>query len=335
MPSAHRDVGRDVIRLEAEALASLATRLGPEFDAAVDRVLACRGRVILCGMGKSGRIAEKIAVTLASTGTPASFLHPAEAYHGDIGNVSAGDVVIAVSNSGATAEVLGLLPAIRAIGATLIALTGPATSPLARAADVALCFGDIREADAMGVVPTVSGALTLALGDALTVAVMTRRGFGAHDYALVHPSGAIGRRLTLKVVDLLRGADTNPVVRSDETFQAAVDALTRQPIGGVSVTDADGRLVGILTDGDVRRTLASSHGAVRDLLARPVADVMTKRPTSVPAATLAFDALRTMETHKPRPVYVLPVVEPSGRVVGMIHMHTLVQAGLTSGKDEA
>lgn len=328
-----------MIAREAEALAGLAGRLGAEFETVVEAILSCRGRVILCGIGKSGQIARKIASTLVSTGTPAAFLHPTEAQHGDIGTVTAADVVIAVSNSGATPELMAVVPSFRVIGAKVVALTGPAASPLARAADVALCYGEVREADPTGVVPTVSGALTLALGDALTVAVMTRRGFRAKDYALVHPSGAIGRKLTLKVEHLLRGADTNPVVPMTAPFQAAIDALTKVPIGGVSVVDADGRLVGLLTDGDVRRTIAASDGSVRDLLARPVREFMTRRPTSIPADMLAIDALRTMETHTPRPVYVLPVVGAPGSanagvVVGMIHMHTLVQAGLTSGKDE-
>jgi len=328
------DVGREVIRREAEALTALAARLGPEFDAAVEAIVATKGRVVVCGVGKSGQIGRKLASTLASTGTPAVFLHAAEGFHGDVGVVTGDDLVLAISNSGTTIEVTGLLPTIRATGARIVALTASAQSALARASDVVLAFGEAREADPLGVVPTVSGALTLALGDALTIALMARRGFGATEYARVHPGGAIGRKMTLKVVDLLRGADTNPVVGAAASFQSAVDALTRQPIGGVSVIDAGGRLVGLLTDGDVRRTIAASEGSVRDLLARPVSDFMTKRPTSIPSATLAFDALRTMETHRPRPVYVLPVVDPAGLVVGMIHMHTLVQAGLTSGKDE-
>lgn len=323
-----------MIRREAEALAALAERVGPEFGAAVDAILECPGRVILCGMGKSGQIAQKIASTLVSTGTPAGYLHPAEGFHGDVGIVTSRDLVLAISNSGATSEVMGLIPTIKALGAKVIALTGSPMSPLARAADIAICWGEIREADPLGVVPTVSSALTLALGDALTVAVMTRRGFGAKDYALVHPSGAIGRKLTLRVVDLLRGADTNPVAQSSASFQSAIDALTRHTLGGVSVIDDAGRLVGLLTDGDVRRTIAAAEGSVRDLLARPVSDFMTKRPTSIAPDTLAFDAIRTMENHRPSAVYVLPVVDATGRAVGLIHMHTLVQAGLTSGKDE-
>jgi arabinose-5-phosphate isomerase len=330
----HREVGRDVVRREAEALLALAERLGPEFDEAVDRVLACPGRVILCGMGKSGQIAQKIASTMVSTGTPAGFLHPAEGFHGDVGIVTSRDVVVVISHSGTTREVLDLIPVIKSLGARVIALTGSKGSPLAREADTVLCWGEIREADPMGVVPTVSAALTLALGDALTVAVMTRRGFGARDYALVHPSGAIGRKLTLRVVDLLRGEATNPTVRATASFSEALATVTRHTLGGVSVVDDGGRLVGLVTDGDVRRTIQAARGSVRELLERPVADFMTREPTRVAPETLAFEALRVMETHRPRPIFLLPVVDAAGRAVGMIHLHTLVQAGLTGGKDE-
>jgi arabinose-5-phosphate isomerase len=333
MGGSHREVGRDVVRREAEALASLAERLGPEFDEAVERILACPGRVILCGLGKSGHVAQKIASTLVSTGTPAGYLHPAEGFHGDVGIVTSRDVVVAVSNSGTTQELLALIPVIKGIGAAVVALTGPRTSPLARAADVAVCWGEAKEADSLGVVPTVSSALTLALGDALTVAVMTRRGFGAKDYALVHPSGAIGRKLTLRVVDLLRGDETNPRVGEASTFADAVTTLTKHHLGGVSVVDEHSRLAGLVTEADVRRAMESAHGTVRDLLARPVREVMTRSPTAVSAADLAFDALKTMESHRPRPVFLVPVVDAERRVVGMINLHSLMQAGLTSGEN--
>jgi arabinose-5-phosphate isomerase len=334
MPESAREVGRDVVRREAEAVAALADRLGPEFDAAVERILSCPGRVILCGMGKSGQIAQKIASTLVSTGTPAGFLHPAEGFHGDVGIVTSRDVVVAVSNSGSTRELVDLVPVIQTLGAKLIVLTGPRSSPLARAADVALCWGEAKEADPLGVVPTVSSALTLALGDALTVAVMTRRGFAAKDYALVHPSGAIGRKLTLRVVDLLRGDETNPRVASDATFGDAVAAISKHHLGGVSVVDGTGRLAGLVTERDVRAAMERAKGTVKALLGKPVTAVMTKTPTSVAADALAFDALRTMESHKPRAVFLVPVVDGAGVVVGMINLHSLMQAGLTSGKDE-
>lgn len=334
MSAEPREVGREVIRREGEALLALAQRLGPEFDQAVEKILSCQGRVILCGIGKSGQIAQKIASTLVSTGTPAGFLHPAEGFHGDVGIVTSRDVVVVVSNSGTTREVLELVPVIRSLGAAVILLTGSRSSSLARDADVVLAWGEIREADPLGVVPTVSSAMTLAMGDALTVAVMVRRGFGAKDYALIHPSGAIGLKLTLRVVDLLRGAETNPMVPSTATFEKALATMTtRHMPGGVSIVDAEGKLVGIVTDGDVRRTIASSKGSVTELLGRPVSDFMTKNPTRVAPETLAFEALRTMESHKPRPINLVPVVDAAGRPVGMIHVHTLVQAGVTGGDE--
>ena len=228
---------------------------------------------------------------------------------------------------------LDLLPVVRRVGARIVALTGPKSSPLAREADLALCWGEIKEADPLGLVPSVSAVLTLALGDALTVALMARRGFTAEDYARLHPSGSIGRRLTVKVKDLLRGPETNPTVVASATFESALSTVTKFTLGGVSVVDAGGKLIGIVTDGDVRRVVAASAGSVRDLLARPVSDFMTKGPTHVGPEALAFDALQVMEGHRPRPITLLPIVGAEGAPLGMIHIHTLVQAGLTSGKD--
>ena len=327
------EIGAEVIGRERDALEALLSRLpgmAKAFDDAVAAVLACPGRVILCGMGKSGQIGRKIASTLVSTGTPASFLHPAEGFHGDVGMVSSRDIVIAISNSGTAREVMDLVPVIRNLGARVIAFTGPASSPLAHAADIALCWGELKEADPTGLVPTASSAATLALGDALTVAVMQGRGFGAGEYRLFHPSGAIGKKLTLRVMDLLRGEQTNPCVVVDSSFREALDAVTRSTLGGVSVVDADGRLVGILTDGDVRRTIQVAEGRVGDLLSRPIAELMTSDPVCTSPDILAIDALRQMEGRKPTPIMLLPVVDGDRRVVGLLHLHTLVQAGLTS-----
>ena len=326
------EIGARVIAGERDALAGLHERmpeLAEAFDEAVATLLGCEGRVILCGMGKSGQIGRKIASTLVSTGTPASFLHPAEGFHGDVGLVTSRDVVIAISNSGSTREVIDLLPVMKNLGAKVLALTGPRESALVRLADVALCWGDIREADPTGLVPTVSAALTLALGDALTVALMEARGFGVGEYRIFHPSGSIGTKLTLRIVDLLRGPHTNPVVASHATFQEALDVMTRHTLGGVNVVDADKKLVGILTDGDVRRCMQVASGSVGDLLGRPIEELMTPAPTSVRADVLAIDALRTMEEHQPRPIYLLPVVDEDGLAVGLVHVHDLVQAGLT------
>jgi arabinose-5-phosphate isomerase len=335
MATEPHEFGADVITAERDALTGLLERLpgmAGDFDRAVDLMHACEGRVIVCGMGKSGQIGRKLASTLVSTGSLASFLHPAEGFHGDVGIVTARDVVVAISNSGSTREVLELVPTLQNLGAKLIALTGPEVSPLARAADVALCWGEIREADPTGLVPTVSAVLTLALGDALTVALMRRRGFTTDQYRLFHPSGAIGTKLTLRIVDLLRGPHTNPVVAQDATFKEALERVTSSTLGGVNVVDADRRLVGILTDGDVRRCMQGASGSVADLFARPIGEIMTRDPTSIGPETLALDALRTMESHQPRPIYLLPVVDEAGRPVGLVHLHTLVQAGLTADR---
>jgi arabinose-5-phosphate isomerase len=328
------EIGREVVRRERDALDRLAEGLGETFDRAVEMLLACEGRVVVCGMGKSGHVGRKIASTLVSTGTPSAFLHPVEAFHGDVGLVTARDVVLAISNSGSTRELMELVPVLRNLGAQVIALTGSSHTPLARLADLALCWGDVEEADPMALVPTVSAAVTLALGDALTVALMARRGFDRADYRLFHPSGTIGSKLTTRVIDLLRGPFTNPVVPDTATFGEALDVVTRNTLGGVSVTGEDGRLVGILTDGDVRRTIQVSDGAVDDLLDRPIREVMTRDPTTVHPEALALDAVRVMEDHQPRPVFILPVVDDDGRPVGMIHLHSLVQAGLSTDRSE-
>lgn len=328
------ETGSEVVRREAQALERLAAGLGADFDRAVEWLLACAGRVVVCGMGKSGQIGHKIASTLVSTGTPAVFLHPAEGFHGDVGIVTSRDVVVAISNSGSTREVVDLVPVMKNLGARVIALTGNAASPLGRAADLALVWGEMREADATGLVPTVSAALTLAMGDALTVALMERRGFGASQYRLFHPSGAIGAKLTLRVIDLLRGPHTNPTVPESATFQQALDAVTRSTLGGVSVVDADGRLVGLITDGDVRRTIQVAQGSVGALLSRPAREVMSQGPTSIGPEALALDALRRMEEHKPRPINLICVADAAGRAVGLLHVHTLVQAGLAGRASE-
>lgn len=326
------EIGREVVERERDALDRLAASLGASFDEAVEILLGCQGRVIVCGMGKSGHVGRKIAATLVSTGTPSAFLHPAEGFHGDVGIVTSRDVVLAISNSGTTREVLELVPVIRNLGAKVIVCTQAPHSPLARVSDVALCWGEIREADPMELVPTVSAAVTLALGDALTVALMERRGFGPQDYSLFHPSGAIGAKVTTRVIDLLRGEHTNPTVRETATFAEALDVVTRFALGGVSVIDADGRLLGIVTDGDVRRAIQNADGSADDLLGRAVADVMTREPSSIRPEALALEALRAMEERRPSPIMQLPVVDGDGRAVGMIHLHTLVQAGLAADR---
>jgi arabinose-5-phosphate isomerase len=328
---------RRVLDLEASALATLSAQLDGAFCEACQMLLDCHGRVIVSGMGKSGHIAQKIAASLASTGTPAHFLHPAEGFHGDLGVVHRGDVLLTLSFSGETQEIVDLLPAIKGLGARVIAITAHAGSTLARQADVVLLLGEVQEADPHNLVPTTSTTLALALGDALTVALMEARGFTPADFAVLHPKGMLGKRLTLQVKDLLRGAETNPVVAHDASFGEALAEITRFKLGGVSVTGADGELLGILTDGDVRRInerFAAEGGSVAQMMTTPVGKLMSGSPTAVHHEELASQALSLMENHQPRPIFIVPVYEivqaeaGEKRVpVGMLHLHALVQAG--------
>lgn len=334
------ETGRDVIRRERDALDRLAEGLGETFDLVVERILRCvraRGRVVVCGIGKSGQIGRKISSTLVSTGIHSRFLHPAEGFHGDVGMVTSDDVVLAISNSGHTAEVMDLVPLLKDLGATLVALTSSPHAPLAKEADIALVWGDIREADPMALVPTVSASVTLALGDALTVALMQARmekgEFDPESYRLFHPSGAIGKKLRTRVIDLLRGSHTNPTVAENATFAEALEEVTSKTLGGVSVIDESGVLLGIITDGDIRRHLQESKGSTEELLARPVSELMTRHPSVGHPEDRAVDALQRMENHRPRPINLLPITDHEGRAVGMLHVHTLVQAGLTQDRE--
>ena len=328
-----------VFREEADALIAIAARLGsesgstpgavPGFVRAVELVLACPGRVVLTGMGKHGLVARKIAATLASTGTPSLFLHPAEGRHGDLGMVAPEDVVIAVSNSGGTDEVLGCLPFLKHNGNAVIAMTGRLDSPLARAADAVLDIAVEREACPLNLAPTTSTTAAMAMGDALAVVLMERRRFQPGDFALRHPAGALGRRLLLTVADLAAGK-TNPVAPETATFAEALATITAGGRGAVSVVDPGGNLAGIFTDGDMRRALVAATAAGRRLdetMAAPVAAVMTANPLRVGLQALAVEALELME-NGPRKVLVLPVVDDAGRPAGMIQLHDLVAAGI-------
>jgi arabinose-5-phosphate isomerase len=328
--------GQRVLRHEGAALAELASSLDGTFAAACRLLLNCSGRIILTGIGKSGIVARKIAASLTSTGIAAHFLHAAEGMHGDLGAVRAEDVVLAISNSGETAELLDLLGPLRDSGAGLIAITRKASSTLARAAAVALVLGNVAEADPYNLVPSTSTTLTLALGDALTIALMEARGFTERDFATLHPQGMLGKRLTLRVADLLRGEATNPVVGEQAPLFEALRAITAYALGGTSVTDAEGKLRGILTDGDVRRILerlGSQGGSMSEAMQTPVSELMTRGATVVQADALAYDTLQLMEGHQPRPIFIVPVVGTDNRPVGMLHLHALVQAGFKVSRD--
>ncbi len=315
------DAGRRVLEIEARAVAGLARSLDASFERAVAVLGECRGKVVFTGMGKSGLVCRKIAATLASTGTPAFFLHPAEGMHGDLGILARGDAVVAVSNSGETEELVEILPAIRQLDLALVAVTGNAASTLARRARVVLHVAVEQEACPLNLAPMASTTATLALGDALAAALMERRGFSAEDFARFHPAGTLGRRLTLQVADLMHGAGDVPRVGVDTPMREAVLEMTSKRLGMTGVFDRAGGLVGVVTDGDLRRWIEKRG----DLLDLPAGEVMTRAPKTVAADTPAVEALRRMEAHA---ITSLFVVGASGAVEGVVHIHDLVKAGL-------
>lgn len=313
-----------VLQMEAEAILDLIPRVDEHFDAAVDMILACEGRVIMTGMGKSGIIAHKISATLASTGTPSFYLHPAEGIHGDLGMVTADDVIIAMSNSGETGEVLNILPSIRRIGAKLIAMVGNADSTLAKNADVVLNVGVKKEACPLGLAPTSSTTAALAFGDALAMALMGKHHFTSNQFAVFHPGGSLGRKLLLTVGDIMHGGSENPVVKGSATVTEALFIITDKGLGAVSVVDENNIMIGLLTDGDIRRGL--SKGV--DFLKQPVTELMTRSPKFITQEKLAAQALHIMESHKPKPITVLPVIDGERHVIGLLHMTDLVRRGV-------
>jgi arabinose-5-phosphate isomerase len=313
-----------VLQMEAEAILDLIPRIDDHFDAAVEMILACQGRVVMTGMGKSGIIAHKISATLASTGTPSFYLHPAEGIHGDLGMVTADDVVIAMSNSGETGEVLNILPSLRRIGAKLIAMVGNAESTLAKNSDVVLDVGVKREACPLGLAPTASTTAALAFGDALAMALMGKHHFTSKQFAVFHPGGSLGRKLLLTVGDIMHSGSENPVVKGTATVTEALFIITDKGLGAVSVVDDNNIMIGLLTDGDIRRGL--SKGV--DFLKRPVTELMTKSPKFITKEKLAAQALHIMESHTPKPITVLPVLDEERHVIGLLHMTDLVRQGV-------
>jgi arabinose-5-phosphate isomerase len=320
LPGDDLETGRAVLRAECAGLGELAAALDGSFAQAVALLAAVRGRVIVSGMGKSGHIARKIAATFASTGTPAHFVHPAEASHGDLGMIVAGDAVLALSNSGETAELADLIGHAKRFGIPLLAVTGRAGSSLAQAADVALLLPDAAEACPMGLAPTTSTTMQLALGDALAVALLNRRGFSHADFQVFHPGGKLGARLR-RVGELMHTGDALPVTTPDLPMPAALLLMTGKGFGCVCVTAADGTLAGIVTDGDLRRAMGP------DLLSRRVGDVMNTKPLTARPDMLAAEALRVMND-RPRPITTLFVVDEARRPVGLLHVHDLLRAGI-------
>jgi len=315
-------VAKRVLGIESEAIARMAQRLDHRFERAVELVLACTGRVVVTGVGKSGAIGRKIASTLASTGTPALFLHSSEGLHGDLGMLTRGDVLIAISYSGHSDDLLSILPVAKDMGVPIIAFTGQERSHLAMNSDVVLDVSVEREADPNNLAPTASTAATLAMGDALAIAVMAKRKFSREDFLRFHPGGSLGRGLTLRVKDLMRTGDRVALVKQEVPLRDVLFAITRARAGAATVVDEHGRICGIVTDGDIRRHLL--HDAF-DILAHPVGDIMTRTPTTVPPDMMAVEAMRLLEE---RDIDEVPVVDANGKPVGVLDVQDLLRAGL-------
>lgn len=313
--------GQQTIRLELEAVQELLNHLDDVFSQACDLMFNCKGRVIVTGMGKSGHIGNKIAATLASTGTPSFFVHPGEASHGDLGMFTGSDVVLALSNSGETAELITILPLIKRMGAPMISITANADSTLARSADVNLHIPVDREACPLGLAPTSSTTAQLVLGDALAIALLEARGFSSEDFAFSHPGGSLGRRLLLKVDDIMHTGEDIPQVQANTSVREALLEVTRKRLGMTAVTDPQGKLLGVFTDGDLRRTLDQEI----NLASTPIADVMTTECTRVSPGILAAEALSLMQQRK---INALLVVDEHDRPVGALNMHDMLKAGV-------
>ena len=313
-----------VLAVEAQAIERLIPRIDEHFIKAIELLLDCKGRVIVTGMGKSGLVGKKIAATLASTGTPSFFLHPAEGIHGDLGMVTADDVVISLSNSGETTEVVSILPIIKRIGASIIAMCGNSQSTMALNADVFIDVSVAEEACPLGLAPTASTTATLAMGDAIAVVLLSKRKFTPEDFALFHPGGSLGRKLLLTVENVMHSGEDNPIVSAETNVKEALFVMTSKGLGATAVVDQSGCLLGILTDGDIRRGLETGH----QFLEESVVNIMTKTPKTITADKLAAAALSIMEKNKPRPITVLPVVDKKNFVIGIVHLTDLLRQGV-------
>jgi arabinose-5-phosphate isomerase len=318
---------KEVLNIEATGIVSLIDRLDDHFIQAIELLYNCRGKVVVTGLGKSGLVCRKIAATFSSMGTPSFFLHAGDANHGDMGMIMEGDVVLAVSNSGETEEILTLIPTLKRIGVRIVAMTGNHDSTLSRAADVVLDAGVTEEACPLGLSPTASTTAALALGDALAVILLEKKGFKEEDFALRHPGGILGRKLLLRVEDLMHRDGDLPLVGEETLMKEAILVITSKRLGVTGVTDQRGDLIGVITDGDLRRGL-QAHGD--GILSKRAEEIMTLKPRSIEKDALASQALARMEENLPRPITSLFVVEkPGDRVpVGILHIHDLLKAGI-------
>jgi len=320
-----QEQAKRVLRIEADAIARLIDRLDDNFDRAIDLIMNCKGRVVVTGMGKSGHIGNKIAATLASTGTPALFLHPAEGIHGDLGMVTKGDIVIALSNSGETEELSRMLPSLKRIGITIIALTGNPDSTLAKSSDVVIDVGVKEEACPLGLAPTASTTATLAMGDALAVVLLDRKGFKEEDFACYHPGGALGKRLLLRVQDIMHTGDAVPKVYEEALVKDAIYEISSKKMGVTSVLDTEQRLVGVISDGDLRRWMERTEKTGENLLSKKAREIMTRDPKVIGREALAAEAVAIMEASS---ITCLLIVDSGKRPEGVIHLHDLLKAGV-------
>ena len=323
------DQAKRVLRIEAEAILSLLDKVGENFDKALDLLLHCHGKVVVTGIGKSGQVCRKIAATLASTGTPAFFLHPAEGIHGDLGMITKDDVALAISYSGETDELLQIMPMMKRLGIPIVAMTGNLNSTLARVSDIALDLSVPEEACPLGLAPTASTTATLAMGDALAVALLEKRGFKEADFALLHPGGTLGRKLLFKVKDLMKVKESIPLIKTETDMRETLMEITSKHLGTTGVVDEDGKLVGIITDGDLRRHLRNDTGKDMgkgaDFFSRKAREAMTPHPKTIDQQELASKALHIMEKHS---ISSLFVVDSDAHPIGIIHLHDLIKAKL-------
>ena len=316
------DIAKKVLRIEADAILALTDKLNSNFEESVNTIFKSKGRVVVTGMGKSGLVGKKIAATLASTGTPAFFLHPAEAIHGDIGMVTADDVIIAISNSGETEELIGLIPFLKRFNVSLISMTGNPNSTLSKAADITLDVSVKEEACPLGIVPTASTTATLAMGDAIAVALLMKRGYKEEDFAFFHPGGSLGKKLFIKVKDLMHTGDALPVVAPNISMTKAVMEISSKRLGVAIVVDSDKKILGVITDGDLRRGIEKWGKAVFDMKA---GEVMTKNPKTISEDELAAKALAIMES---KSITSLAVPDSDGKAKGIIHLHDILRKGI-------
>lgn len=316
------DIAKKVLKIEADAVSALIEKLNSDFEKAVEIIFNSKGRVVVTGMGKSGLVGKKMAATLASTGTPAFFLHPAEASHGDLGMVTADDVIIAISNSGETEELVGLIPFLKRFNVSLISMAGNPDSTLSKAADVTLDISVKEEACPMGVVPTASTTATMAMGDALAVVLLTKRGFKEEDFASFHPGGSLGKKLFIKVKDLMHTGGALPIVSPDILMIESIVEISSKRLGVTIVADNDNKILGIVTDGDLRRGIEKWGKAFFDMKA---GEVMTKNPKTISEEELAVKALSIMEEHS---ITSIVVPDDNGRAKGIIHLHDILRQGI-------